>query len=179
MAQYRAFSSSVEVNGQTVLSVVKGMGAFSQTGSDILAKHGIKSPSPAGWYPQQSWLDAFQEIAKSIGPRTLYQIGTSIPSNAKFPPGIDSVEKGLASLDVAYHMNHRGGEIGSLKFTKTGEKKGVMECRNPYPCDFDLGLIQAVIKRFAPAGSTPKVVHDASRPCRNKQGDSCTYLVSW
>lgn len=179
MAQFRAFAGGVQVNGQTVLSVVKGMGAFAQTGSEILARHGIKSPDPTGWYPQQAWLDAFQEISKSIGPRTLLQIGMSIPASAKFPPGIDTVEKALASLDVAYHMNHRGGEIGHLTFTKTGERKGTMECRNPFPCDFDSGLIQAVVKRFAPAGSLPKVTHDPSKPCRAKQDDSCTFLISW
>ena len=54
-----------------------------------------------------------------------------------------------------------------------------MECRNPYPCDFDQGLIDAMVRRFAPAGSVPKVTHDASKPCRNKQGDSCTFLISW
>jgi hypothetical protein len=162
-----------------VLSVVKGMGPFAGKGSEILARHGIKAPEPTGWYPQQAWLDAFQEIAKSIGPSTLNMIGQSIPNNAKFPPGIDSVEKALASLDAAYHMNHRGGEIGHLTFQKTGERAGVMECRNPFPCAFDAGLIQAVVKRFAPAGAIPKVTHDHSKPCRSNQGDSCTFLISW
>ena len=179
MAQFRAFSPGVLVNGQTVLSVVKGMGAFAKTGSDILAKHGIATPDPAGWYPQQAWLDAFDEISKRIGARTLAQIGQSIPQSAKFPPGIDSVEKGLALLDTAYHMNHRGGEIGHYKFTKTGDRTGVMECGNPYPCDFDLGLVQSMAKRFAPPGVIVKVTHDATRPCRAKAGDSCTYLISW
>jgi len=179
MAQFQAYSPGVQVNGQTVLSVVKGMGAFAQTASDILARHGIKSPNPTGWYPQQAWLSAFQEISKSVGPRTLSQIGRSIPNSAKFPPGIDTVEKALASIDAAYHMNHRGGEIGHYKFTKTGERLGTMECRNPYPCDFDQGLIEAMVRRFMPAGSMPKVTHDASKPCRNKQGDSCTFLISW
>lgn len=167
------------VNGQTVLAVVKGMGAFAGSGSDILSRHGIKAIDPAGWYPQQAWLDAFQEIAASIGPRTLSQIGMSIPNNAKFPPGIDNVEKALASIDVAYHMNHRGGEIGHYTFTKTGERSGVMVCQNPYPCVFDSGLVEAMVRRFLPAGGTPKVAHDASKPCRAKQGNSCTLLISW
>jgi hypothetical protein len=179
MAQYRAFSNNVLVNGQTVLSVVKGMAAFSQTATDILARHGINAPEPGGWYPQQAWLDAFQEIAKSIGPRTLYQIGASIPASAKFPPGIDSVEKALEVIDAAYHMNHRGGEIGHYTFKKTGARQCSMECRNPYPCEFDSGLIQAMVKRFVPAGVTPKIVHEASQPCRSKQGDSCTFAISW
>ena len=179
MAEFRAFSENVLVNGQTVLSIVKGMGAFSGTATGVLAKHGIKSPEVNGWYPQQAWLNAFEEIAKSIGPRTLNQIGQSIPANAKLPEGIDTVEKALSLIDVAYHMNHRGGEIGHYTFTKTGDRKGVMECRNPYPCEFDAGLIAAMAKRFAPAGSSVTVTHDATKPCRQKQGGACTFSVSW
>ena len=177
VAQFRSFSQGVQVNGQTVLSVVNGMGAFAATGKGVLERHGIKAPDAAAWYPQQAWLDAFQEIAQSIGPRTLSLIGQSIPKNARFPPGIDTVEKALASLNAAYHMNHRGGDIGRYAFTKTGPKAGVMECRNPYPCEFDSGIIQAVLRRFGAVGA--KVTHDASKPCRSKQGDSCTLLISW
>jgi len=179
MAQFQAFASGVEVNGQTVLAVVAGMSAFGQTAKDILGRHGIQSPTASGWYPQQAWLDAFRDIAKSIGPKTLNQIGRSIPQNAKFPAGIDSVEKALASIDAAYHMNHRGGQIGVYAFRKTGEKSGVVECHNPYPCDIDSGLIEAMIRRFAPTGTMIKVQHEPGKPCRAKQGDSCTYVVSW
>jgi len=178
MAQFQAYSQGVMVNGQTVLSVVGGMASFAQTAKEILARHGIASPNPAGWYPQQAWLDAFRDIAKTIGPRTLNQIGQSIPKNAKFPPGIDTVEKALASVDTAYHMNHKGGEIGHYIYKNAGEKKGQMECRNPYPCDFDRGIIEAMTRRFLPAGSMPKVTH-APGSCRSKQGESCTFEISW
>lgn len=126
MAQFQAFASGVEVNGQTVLAVVAGMSAFGQTSKDILGRHGIQSPTASGWYPQQAWLDAFRDIAKSIGPKTLNQIGRSIPQNAKFLAGIDSVEKALASIDAAYHMNHRGGQIGVYAFRKREVGSGGM-----------------------------------------------------
>ena len=179
MAQFQAFSPQVMVNGQTVLAVISGMGAFKDTAAQILQRNGIPNPDPNGWYSQQSWLNAFREIAQSIGRSTLKQIGASIPANAKFPPGIDSIEKALESLDGAYHMNHRGGEIGHLSFAKTGPKGGVMTCKNPYPCDFDRGLIEAVANKFKPAGSIVRVQHDDAKPCRAKQGDACTYLINW
>ena len=179
MAQFQALSSNVMVNGQTVLSVVNGMGSFKQTALDILSRHGIKAPQPNQWYPQQAWLDAFQEINQKIGGATLHQIGLSIPATAQFPPGIDTIEKALASIDVAYHLNHRGGEIGHYAFSKSDERKASITCKNPYPCDFDQGIIQAVAARFKPAGALVKVLHDPAKPCRKKAGDSCTYLVSW
>ena len=179
MAQFQAFSPQVAVNGQTVLSVISGMGAFKDTAVQILQRNGIPNPQPNAWYPQQAWLNAFREIAKTIGSSTLRQIGLSIPRNAKFPPGINSVEKALESIDGAYHMNHRGGEIGHYVFAKTGPTSATMTCKNPYPCDFDRGLIEAVANQFKPAGSIVKVQHDSAKPCRAKDGDSCTYLINW
>jgi len=179
MAQFQAFAPGVTVNGQTVLSVVSGMGSFKNTAVKILQQHGIQDLSPLGWYSQQSWLDAFRDIFQGIGVKTLYQIGVSIPKNAKFPPGIDNLEKALASIDAAYHLNHRGGEIGHYQFTKTAPSQGVMVCHNPYPCEFDRGIIEAMATRFRGAGPAPKVVHDSSKPCRSKQGDSCTFLIAW
>ncbi len=179
MAQFQAFSPQVMVNGETVLSVVTGMGAFRNTGGQILQRNGIPDPEPLAWYPQQAWLDAFREISQTIGGSTLHQIGLSIPRSAKFPPGIDSIEKALESLDGAYHMNHRGGEIGHYSFEKTGPRQGTVTCHNPYPCEFDRGIVMAMAIQFKPQGSVVRVQHDPDGPCRSKLGDSCTYVVSW
>lgn len=179
MAQFQAYDPRVLVNGQTVLSVVAGMGAFKETAVRLLDRHAIANPQPNAWYPQQAWLDAFREIAERIGGKTLNRIGRSIPRHAKFPPGIDSVEKALCSLDAAYRLNHRGGEIGHIAFSKTGPSSGIVVGKNPYPCEFDQGLVEAVANQFKPAGSVVRVEHDLTKPCRKKQGESCTYLVSW
>jgi len=42
----------------------------------------------------------------------LFAIGKAIPESAIFPPEIQGLEMGLSAIDIAYHMNHRGGEIG-------------------------------------------------------------------
>ncbi len=179
MAQFKAFSPKVEVNGQTVLSVVDGMGAYKATALDILKQNGIDNPQPNHFYSQQAWLDSFKKIAEHFGPSTLLIIGKKIPENATFPPQIDSIEKALAAIDIAYHMNHRGGEIGHYQFTVTGNQTGKMVCNNPYPCDFDRGIITAMAVRFAPKDTNPKVTHDDSQPCRKKGANTCTYLITW
>jgi hypothetical protein len=180
VGQFVAFSPRVEVNGETVLSIVSGLGVFKSRALEILSSSGIPDPQPGQWFSQQSWLDAFKRIAEKLGSSTLFQIGKAIPANAQWPPSIDSIEKALASIDVAYHMNHRGGEIGHYTFTSTGEESGKMVCNNPYPCDFDRGIIAAVAEKFKLQGSIMvKVKHDESAPCRNKGGDSCTYLIEW
>ncbi len=75
MAQFEAFAPGVEVNGQTVLSVVEGMGTMRTMALQILARNGIPDPKPGQWYSQQAWLDAFKAIAESVSPATLFQIG--------------------------------------------------------------------------------------------------------
>ena len=61
MAMFKAFSAGVEVNGETVLSVVDGS-PLKKLALDILEKNGIKEPRKGWWYPQQKWLDAFKAI---------------------------------------------------------------------------------------------------------------------
>lgn len=180
MAQFKAFAPGVEVNGETVLSVVAGLGAFQSMALKILEDNGIADPQPGQWYPQQAWLNAFEVIAQKLGANTLFNIGKQIPENAQFPPELKGIENALGALDMAYHMNHRGGEIGHYRFRSTGPRSGEMLCENPYPCDFDRGIIEAMARRFQPADSSGvRVRLDPSRPTRKAGADSCTYLVDW
>jgi hypothetical protein len=179
VTQFEAVSPKVEVNGAAVLSVVEGMDTFKKTALDILARHEINNPKKERWYLQQSFLDAFQEIAEKIGPVTLQRIGSKIPETANWPPKIRTIEEALASIDVAYHINHRGGELGRYRFEKTGKKSGRFVCDNPYPCAFDFGIIKATAYRFGGKDAMPVVKHDDTQPCRQKGGESCTYIISW
>jgi hypothetical protein len=193
-AQFVAFAPAVEVNGETVFAVVDGMGLFKNRALGILEKNGISRPAPGRWYSQQAWLDSFRQISETIGVMTLFAIGNKIPRNAKFPRDIDTIEKALASIDVAYHMNHRvGGKtlfdartgkmdegIGHYGYESAGSKRARMVCHNPYPCDFDRGIIDAMAQRFKPPGCLfVNVKHDEAGPCRKKDGESCTYYVEW
>jgi len=179
MAQFKAFVPGVEVNGETVLSLVDGLGPFRETGLKILAEKGIVDPQPGLWYSQQAWLDSFKIIAEKIGARTLLAIGKAIPENAQWPPQVDTIEKALASIDVAYHMNHRGGDIGVYQYTSTGPRSGKMTCRNPYPSDFDQGIIFAVARKFAPKNTLPTVKLDETQPTLKNGADACTYIITW
>ncbi len=180
MAQFVAFAQGVKVNGETVLAVVNGMGAFKTRALELLQENGIHDPKPGMWYSQQAWLDTFKSISINIGPSTLNVIGKQIPESAQFPPGVDTLEKALASIDVAYKMNHQGGEVGNYGFIQTGDRSAKMVCANPYPCEFDRGITQAIAKRFKPKDSYGvRINHDDSTPCRKKDADNCVYLLEW
>lgn len=180
MAQFVAFDSAVDVSGRAVLSVIDGMGIFETKAREILARHGIVDPQPDKWYPQQAWLDAFRTIAESLGPKTLFEIGKKIPENAAWPEGVDDIKSALRSIDKAYQMNHRFGEIGSYNYYDLDENQVRMICNNPYPCKFDHGIITAVADKFKPAGTfMVEVEHDHTLPCRDDGADICSYIVRW
>lgn len=193
MAEFIAFNDQVEVNGQTILSVLAGMRGFEASAKLILSKNGIENPEPNKWYSQQAWLDAFKEISVQIGDRTLTSIGQMIPEKAEWPPNVNSLETAFASVDIAYHMNHRlngvvlfnpeTGKmlegIGHYNYQKTGDREITMTCENPYPCAFDKGIIKSVATKFKPPGAKLDFKEGVASGCRSKGAHKCTYVVTW
>jgi hypothetical protein len=179
MAEFKAFDSGVEVQGSVVLSFVHVMGAFKGIALGILKDNGIDDPKPHLWYSQQAWLDSFSTIAQKVGPNTLYQIGRHLPSEGRYPPTIDSIERALEELDVAYKTSHRGGDVGFYRFESTGMRSGKITTFTPYPCEFDRGLIHSLAQHFEPPDSFVDVRHDDSVPCKKLGADFCTHHVSW
>ncbi|MFC2103961.1 hypothetical protein ACFLS4_01250 [Bacteroidota bacterium] len=193
MAQFEAINKDVEVNKQTVMSVVEAMDHGKNERLNILLKNGINLDKEE-WFNQQKWLDAFKDIAISLGDMNLFMIGKAIIDNAKFPP-IKDLEEGLRVIDVAYHMNHRlDGEvmfdgatgkmiegIGHYSLTEFNpiDKIAFMVCDNPYPSKFDEGIITQIVRKFKPSGARDKVSLDLSKECRLKGGNSCTYKIIW
>jgi hypothetical protein len=146
----------------------------------ILAENGIAPLNPDGWYPMSALLNSFRLIFEKIGPSTVRAIGRKIPENAQFPTDMDSLEKGLRSIDVAYHMNHRGPDpIGGYHYGQADRRSVTMFCDNPYPCDLDLGLIEAICDRFRPKDALwIRIEHDP-KTCRRRGDASCTYVIAW
>jgi hypothetical protein len=182
MIDLEPFDEDVEVNGQTVLAVVAGAAAVSERFEDsarrILAQNGIDDPQPDEWYPQSAWLAAFEAIANDIGDSTLRNIGMTIPANAEWPPDVDSVAGGLESINRAYHMNHRGGDIGHYRCESVENGEATVVCENPYPCSFDQGIVEAVVDEFNPDSSYIRV-EETSEQCRDDGSKRCQYRVSW
>ncbi|MBU1151685.1 hypothetical protein KJ632_02545, partial [Patescibacteria group bacterium] len=53
-------------------------------------------------------------------------------------------------------------------------------CDNPYPCDFDKGIIESMARMFKPQKSLQvSVTHDNSEECRKKGHSECCYTVNW
>lgn len=188
--RYVAFRPGIQVSGQSVLAVTRAMGRYALLAQNALARQGIKSVHPSGWYPQQAFLNAFREVAFEIGEHTLFAMGKKVPDLAGVPPKFTTIEAALAAVDVAYHASHRDAEgslfdpktgsiregIGHYAFRSEGPRAGVMVCDTPYPSDFDRGIVAGVARLFRPDAT---VVLDKSKPTRKRGARSCVYLIAW
>jgi hypothetical protein len=185
VTEFKSFAADAEVLGDAIEAFVAGFPPeLSKIGSGVLTAKGIDGFRRGEYYPLQSLLDAMKEIQDKFSSEMLFRIGEKIAANAVLPPGIDSLETCLASINTAYHMNHRRGEIGSYEYTYLGEvgglKRAKMTCPNPYPCAFDRGVIHGFAQRFKPSGAVDVIVrHDESQPCRRTGAHACAYLISW
>ncbi len=197
--QYEQCEPDIEVNGESLGATVDAFRQYPSIVSKYLVKYGLvrtvngkpESIDRSAWYPLDKWLACYLAIAKDVGLNSLYTIGKKIPENAAFPPHLADIRGALASMDIAYHLNHRKKGvpmfdpatgtmlegIGHIRVDcPENERRATVVCEHPYPCEFDRGLVTALATRFEPMAKT---VHDNAAPCRKKGASSCTYIVSW
>jgi hypothetical protein len=197
--QFKAFEPGVEVFGGCVETFLEAFKLFPSLALKRLVAQGIGTMKGKndveidrqGWYPLEKWLAAYEDFATSVGPRAVFQMGQHVPRYAVFPPTVNDIHSALASVDVAYHMNHRkNGKvmfdpatgqklkgIGSYGYKAVpGKKEVISVCENPYACEFDRGILSTMASRFE---KSARVVHDDRAPCRKNGADSCTYMTTW
>lgn len=197
--RYDQCEPGIEVSGESLGATVDAFKQYPTIVQKYLVMHGVvrsvngkQDPiDRAAWYPLDKWLAAYQAIAKDVGVNSLYTIGKKIPENAVMPPHVNDLKSALTTLDAYYHFVHR--KNGTVMFDPaTGamlegighayceyndnQRRALIIMENPYPCEFDRGLVTALAARFEPM---TKTVHDNEAPCRKKGGASCTYVITW
>jgi hypothetical protein len=163
------------VTGGNILSMLAAMGPFRKRGEQILEEHGIRDVHPDLWYSLPAYVEALGTIGQKMGPNTLYQIGKQIPNHVPLPPGLDTVEKVLASFGMAYDMNHRGTPLGVISFSMQDDRHATIVSGTAYPCDFDRGVIQGFFQKLLSARVV--VTHDGEAGCKKAGGATCTNHV--
>lgn len=182
--------ADLEVRGETIHVFLSVAQNFVPLISKLFAKHGMPKVDSAKWYPATIFLKVCHDIGDQMGENTLFAIGKKIPEHVTWPPDITTIEAVLPAIDVAYHMNHRiRGEImfdpqtgamkegiGHYRCVSIEKRRAVLVCDNPYPSEFDCGIITATARKFR---SSADVILDPSQPTRRRGGASCTYIVTW
>lgn len=141
------------------------------------------------WYSQQAWLDVLREIDERFGTEILFNIGAEIPNSAVFPSLAVDIDSAVRSIDIAYHLNHRrAGQvmydpatgimlegIGHYTHEKLSGNHILSTCMTPYPCEYDLGIVATMARRFEPR----TIVEHVGSECRRHGAQACTYSLRW
>jgi hypothetical protein len=190
----------IEVTGSSTLGILQGFGDFKALPGKMLIEAGIGKPGlngeclldPTAWYPLSRIVDVMNGIEKKVGRNTLFQVGVSIASNVRLPPGERTLASVMRNLDIGYHLNHR--KDGQVMFDVTtgtmlegighfrveaaaGPNGAICICDTVYPCDMNRGLMSGLLRGVAQASAMVK--HDNTRPCRKTGGATCTFEISW
>lgn len=170
----------VEVRGEVVLAILDSMQHISNEALTLLGRQGITDPRPNAWFPLGALLAAFADLVRDKSGTLLFSIGHKIRQNARMPADYDSLTQALSGIDEAYHLNHRGGEIGHYLFDEQGRQHVTMISTSLYPCEFDRGVLSGFASASRPLGVDKIYVnHAQDSPCRGAGGASCTYHVTW
>jgi hypothetical protein len=195
--QYRAFEPDIEILGSGVMAAIGGFGPLRSIVERMLDRYGLLEAGPTDasgigldvWYPQQTWLDALNEVDKRFGTEILFNIGAEIPNNVAFPASSVDAHTAVQSVDLAYHLSHRrGGQvmydaatstmlegIGHYGYERFGHNHILSTCETPYPCEFDFGIVATIARRFEPR----TIAAHVGSQCRRRGAQACTYSLRW
>ncbi len=196
--QYKSFAPHIEVLGLSIQFIVESFAVMPSVGVKYLARYGMGTILPDGklqfdphaWYSLDRWLLLLEGISTEVGSGPLFAIGRKVGTNAPLPPSTQDIRATFGELDRTYHAFHRReGKvmldpatglmlegIGHYRsHPATGQNRIEVVCENPYPCDFDMGIVTGFSQRFQAA----IIRHEATAPCRKRGAESCTYVVTW
>lgn len=182
MAQFIAFDKNAEIVGHAILNSLNSFPAYYR--ADIersMKENGIVNVVPDNWYNQQRYLNVLKEISTRYGANTLFNAGAAIGDIIPFPPDTP-LESVFSAWGEVYGAHHRNGNIGYINLISfdSQAQKAVMECKNPYSCHFERGVITACLRRFKPKNAIFFDVQlDKTKPSRLDGADSSFYLITW
>lgn len=135
-------------------------------------KLGLSTVEAGRWYPQTLLLRYLQIILKTDGEDILFETGMKLIASTLFPSNVTTFHEAISSMDLGYAIAHRN-QVGSMfGLRASGTMQLDIIAANPYPCPFDWGILQGIMKRFSPAA---RLSHDFSQGCRLDSETACHY----
>jgi hypothetical protein len=182
MPEFKAFSPDVEIWGGSLLAMVDGLASAGMPRDEsmaLLGRAGVLDPEREGWYSHQALLDTLREAGGRYGEAALRAAGRAIPIGSRFPPEVETLERALLTLDIAYQVNHRGGRIGRYACRLLGPRRMELCCDNPYGCELDQGILETLLAHHAPTEKPPSLSHQVGTGCRKQGHRACIYHIEW
>ncbi len=172
-AYYKVFDENVEVHGQPMQTFVECI--TKESVSPVLKELGVETIDVEHWYPQQLWLDIFNELRdRKLVIGTFVDIGMRTIELTRYPEEVKSIpfkDFMLHGADRTHQHNHRGGDAGEYTLRLEADNHIVVDARVPYPDDFVYGCYYQLTMQFRPEGVGFYLEYDKELPKREDGGE--------
>jgi hypothetical protein len=173
------YDMNAEVTAKLPLGVFEVLRRLGVDPQPFIERHNLENLQADSWLPISDYLALLEDVQKNANNYyTLISVGSKIPELADKMPETFTLQDLFRNMNDSYHINHRNGEIGNYFVEFLAENHIRVIAQNPYPSDFDYGLVWGGAKYFAPKGTFVKVVR-AESPSRLKGDDHCIYDITW
>jgi len=183
MPQFVAPDPHAQVKSTTLLELQNFVSQpFRPMLDSILKANGVFVETPEEWYPMQLGLDICREIQDTVGPHTMFSIGKKAGELRQFSDKVSTLPEALGSLDEAYKASHRGGSVGFYELVSEdmAARKIEFKAHNPYPDEFDRGILMSVARKFKPANAMNiEVNRKEGVPSRMEDKDFTIFVITW
>jgi len=182
MTQFASFSTENKVSGEWIRLFHKSSTFLNDKVKQSLKKNDILNASPEHWYSLQDYLNVFNEVSKTHSPSVLFKMGKNLFQCFQDSPEIQTIEEAVSAFNEKYQVAHKGTKVGYYKVIKfkKEQKEIQIECKNPYPCYWDRGILTALGKKYKPQES--RIFHvelNTSLPNRLAGSDKSIYTIVW
>jgi len=148
----------------------------------IMERHGLLDIAPDQWIPTRKMMYALNELAEDPDFMSgLVAIGIEIGKRIVVPLEDPTLEEVLLSWNASFHAVHRNGDVGQKIAEKVGEKHYRITLTDPYPDDFNYGIMYGFALRYLPPHSDFIVSYDPQVTPRDRGGEQgCTVIhIRW
>jgi hypothetical protein len=182
MAQFKVFSPHSEVSSKMVRMTLDAVHGRESQMNEIFVRNHLYHSLEERWHPMQNYLNALKEIYEHLGPTPLFDFGKFFPKSFIFSGQHYTLEDLIHKLNAFYHNLHKGSDVGYYKLVHFDKehKEARIECRNPYPCYFDRGILTVISKLSKPVDA--RFIHvwlSKNSPSRLSGDDVSYYSIEW
>jgi hypothetical protein len=181
MTHWHVFSADHEVPGQILIDLANAAG--SEEIKPYFEKHGMAQIDPKVWYPQQTLLDIYNDMAdtKTDNMFDFVGIGMTEAKLAIVPVQFDTMPliDILKGVEIVFNLNNRGTDPGNLHCEVVTDKHVKIIMRVTTPDDIWYGIFYGFVRRFIPNGTHFTVSYDPDVTRRDNGGDVTIIHIKW
>jgi hypothetical protein len=133
-----------KVHGSIIQNINSGLQS-----NRIRMNCGLLEKDPSNWYSLKDVYQFFQELEEEYDEGLIRDIGKFVPINSIFPSDVDSFEKGLLNLNVAYKLNHSHNMDGYYEVFFESKREIYLICNTRfYPTAYNEGILKGMSEKF-------------------------------